>query len=386
MKKVNFLDLKLQYAQLQTKIDAAIKKVLLDADFVKGKSVTEFENNFAHYLQAQEVIGVGNGTDALELAIAALQLPMDSEIIVPANSFVASAEAVSNKGLKVVFCDCNQTNYTLDLNDLETKITPRTRAIMAVHLYGHPCDMEGIKKIIASRDIYLIEDCAQAHGSKYNDMKVGALGDIAAFSFYPGKNLGAYGDGGAVVTNERELAERVRMLANHGRSGKYNHQFIGRNSRLDTLQAAILNVKLPYLDDWLKTRKTIAQTYRQHLLSSELFLPQEAENVWQAYHLFVIRLKNVLKEGMDTRENLRQFLKTKGIDTGIHYPIALPDLTAYRQINDVDKLNQPNALEPQFDNASNFATQILSIPIGEHMQVEDALYISENINNFFTTK
>ena len=250
--------------------------------------------------------------------------------------------------------------------------------------------MDALQEIVEDKEIYILEDCAQAHGSVYKSrfsvssnelelesesragQKVGTLGDIAAFSFYPGKNLGAYGDGGGVVTNDEALAKRVRMLADHGRSDKYNHQFVGRNSRLDTLQAAILNVKLPYLSDWLNIRKQIAQIYRSKINSQYVTLPQESTNVWQAYHLFVIRL---FQNQQEHRDALKDFLKQKDIATGIHYPIALPDLTAYQSFN--QNSNQSCV------NASTFAKQIVSIPIGEHMNEADAVYVSESINDFF---
>jgi len=248
--KIPFLDLKLQYLSIKDEIDLAVSNVINNTAFIKGENVSNFEINFAKYQNAKYCIGVGNGTDALEIAIESLQLPKNSEIIVPANSFIASSEAVTRSGHKVIFCDCNNNNYTISIKSLKSKITDNTRAIIAVHLYGHPCDMDGIYNVIGTKNIKVIEDCAQAHGAEYKGKKIGSIGDISAFSFYPGKNLGAYGDGGAILTNNKELSQKCIMIANHGRIDKYDHQFEGRNSRLDGLQAAILNVKLKYLDIW----------------------------------------------------------------------------------------------------------------------------------------
>ena len=229
---IKFLDLQKQYTSIQQEIDDAIAAVIRDSAFVGGKYVEQFEDAFAAYQQAQYCVGVGNGTDALEMAIEVLDLPPHSKILVPANSFIASAEAVTRSGHQVVFCDCHPRNYTLSLEDVQQKIDPDTRAIIAVHLYGHPADMDALLDIANTYNLKVIEDCAQAHGAEYKGRKVGTFGEIGTFSFYPGKNLGAYGDGGAIITNNQELAERLRMLANHGRVSKYDHAFEGRNSRL----------------------------------------------------------------------------------------------------------------------------------------------------------
>ena len=222
---VKFLDLKNQYSNIQKEIDRAIKSVINDAAFIGGKYLRKFEEEFAYYQKAKFCIGVANGTDGLEIAIEALNLPKNSEIIVPANTFISTAEAVTRAGHKVVFCDSDKNNYTISVSSINSKITKNTKAIIAVHLYGHPCDMDKIMTIAKKNDLKVIEDCAQAHGAEYKGKRVGAIADVGVFSFYPGKNLGAYGDGGAIITNDPNLEKKSRMIANHGRIEKYNHEF-----------------------------------------------------------------------------------------------------------------------------------------------------------------
>lgn len=362
---VKFLDLKQQYQSIKDDIDRAIASVIDESAFVRGKYVTRFEEEFAAYQQADCCVGVGNGTDALEIAIEALDLPPGGEILVPANSFIASAEAVSRTGHRVVFCDCDPVHYTLSLKDVERKIGPKCCAILAVHLYGHPADMDALLALGKKHNLKLIEDCAQAHGAEYKGRRLGTLGDVGTFSFYPGKNLGAYGDAGAIVTDDKNLALRCRMIANHGRTAKYDHQFEGRSSRLDGLQAAILSAKLPYLDGWLETRRTVANRYRDLLGGFEgLILPQEAEWARHVYHLFVIRHPQ--------RDKLQDYLQQQQIQTGIHYPIALPKLQAYTYLNQADETMSANRLD----------SQLLSLPIGEHISQEAAAYVANHILTF----
>ncbi len=361
-----FLDLKQQYLSINQDIDHAINSVIGTSSFIGGKSLKNFEDNFARYLDADYCVGVGNGTDAIEIALEALNLPPGSEVIVPANTFIATSEAVTRCGLRVVFCDCDEHNYTIDIKDAKKRISGKTRAIVAVHLYGHPADVDSLKEIADEQGIKIIEDCAQAHGAEYKGQKVGALCDLGTFSFYPGKNLGAYGDGGAIVTNNTELAEKCRMIANHGRISKYDHQFEGRNSRLDTLQAAILNVKLQYLEKWTTQRIAIADTYLEQLSDCrDIVLPKREEWARQVYHLFVIRAKQ--------RDELRKYLDNHNIQTGIHYPIALPKLEAYTYVNQQNDRMFANTMD----------NELLSLPIGEHLSVNDAVLISERIKEFF---
>ena len=362
---IKFLDLKKQYDEIKEEIDEAIKNVIAETAFIGGKYVANFEKDFATYQEAKYCVGVGNGTDALEIAIEALNLEKGSEIIVPANSFIASSEAVTRTGHKVVFCDCSKDNYTISIDSLKSKVTKNTSAIMAVHLYGHPCNMEEVLKVANKHNLKVIEDCAQAHGAEYKGKKVGVIGDIGTFSFYPGKNLGAYGDAGAIVTNDDRLAKRCRMIANHGRLEKYNHEFEGRNSRLDGLQAAVLSVKLKYLDSWTNTRINVANYYLKHLSGIDsIILPKREEWAKQVYHLFVIRTKK--------RDELQSYLKDNNISCGVHYPISLPKLQAYNYTN--------QASEKFFANSSD--GELLSLPIGTHLKEEDLELVVNLIKRF----
>lgn len=363
---IKFLDLAAQYQSIKPAIDTAITNVISDVAFIGGKYVKEFEKQFADYIGASHCIGVANGTDALEIAIEAAQLPPGSEIIVPGNSFIASAEAVTRSGHKVVFADVEHGCYTLTAETIRSKLTERTKAIIAVHLYGHPCDMDALLEICNERGLILIEDCAQAHGAEYKGRRVGTIGHLAAFSFYPGKNLGAYGDAGAITTQDELLATRARMIANHGRIGKYDHEFEGRNSRLDGLQAAILTAKLPHLENWTRRRIEIADYYLQHLAGIDgLILPERRDWARQVYHLFVIRTAR--------RDELKAFLAERGIESGIHYPIGLPKLQAYSYLG--------QASEPMFANQADAA--LLSLPIGDHLSDDDARNVVDAVRRFF---
>ena len=361
---IKFLDLQRQYNLIKSEIDVAISSVISETAFVGGKFVKKFEEEFAAYCTANFCIGVGNGTDALEIAIESLCLPEGSEIIVPANSFIASSEAVTRQGHKVVFADVTNDSYILDIADVESRITENTKAIMAVHLYGHPCDMDPLLELAKKHDLRIIEDCAQAHGAEYKDRRVGSIGDIATFSFYPGKNLGAYGDGGAITTNSESLATKSRKIANHGRIPKYDHEFEGRNSRLDGLQAAILSVKLRYLDEWTDKRILVANYYLEALEGVEgITLPVRQSWAKQVYHLFVIRSEN--------RDAIKECLDAAGVQSGVHYPISLNELRAYTY------LGQAN--DCRF--ASESASSLMSLPIGDHIKNDDVDYVVDLIKS-----
>jgi dTDP-4-amino-4,6-dideoxygalactose transaminase len=363
---IKFLDLEKQYQSIKSDIDRAILSIIQESAFIGGTPVAKFEEHFAAYQQVRHCIGVANGTDALEIAIESLSMPPGSEVLVPANTFIASSEAVTRSGHRVVFCDCDPRTYTISPEDAERRITTQTRAIMPVHLYGHPCDMDSILSLSRKNNLYVIEDCAQAHGAEYKGHRVGAIGDIGTFSFYPGKNLGAFGDAGAIVTNNDDLAKHCRMISNHGRTMKYAHDFEGRNSRLDGLQAAILDVKLSHLDVWLAQRSLISAYYHQHLANLPgLTLPYQAEWAKHVWHLYVIRTQN--------RDDLSAYLQNNNIQTGIHYPIALPKQQAYAY------LGQQNA--PMV--ANKYDEQILSLPIGEHLDLGDGEIVTRTIRKFF---
>src|SRR3989338_4105182 len=321
--EVPFLDLKAQYFSLKKEIDEAISSVIGDAAFIGGKYVAEFENDFAKYVGARHCVGVGNGTDALFVSLKAIGVGSGDEVIVPANSFIATSEAVTLAGARPVFLDCHSETYNIDVDLIERAITPKTKAIIPVHLYGQPADMDPIMQIAKNRGLAVIEDAAQAHGAVYKGNKVGNFGTAACFSFYPGKNLGAYGDAGAIVTNDDHLAEKIRMFANHGRKEKYLHETEGVNSRLDGLQAAVLGVKLRHLDEWIDSRRGVAGRY-DGALQGTVLTPKVLTGVSHAYHLYVIRVKD--------REKTQQKLKEIGISTGVHYPIPLPLLPAYRYL------------------------------------------------------
>lgn len=363
---IKFLDLQAQYLSIKGELDAAVADVIERSAFVGGPFVLAFEQDFARWTGAPYCIGVGNGTDALEIAIEALDLPAGSDIIVPGNSFIATSEAVGRCGHRVVFADVDPDCYTLNAENVRAKLTARTAAIIPVHLYGHPCDMASLEQIALERSLRIVEDCAQAHGAEFNGRPVGTIGDVGTFSFYPGKNLGACGDAGAIVTNNDVLARKMRMIANHGRIAKYDHEFEGRSSRLDGLQAAILSVKLRHLDRWTEHRIAIANRYLEHLRDiAELTLPVRKNWARQVYHLFVVRTRQ--------RDALAAHLQACGIQTGIHYPIALPKLQAYASLGQAD--------EDTFVNRSD--AQLLSLPIGDHMTTDDVDAVVSAVCDFF---
>lgn len=363
---IKFLDLYAQYQSIENEVNQAMADIIKHSAFIGGAAVKSFEANFAQFQHAKHCLGVGNGTDALEIALEALQLPPGAEIIVAANSFIASSEAITRSGFKVVFCDCDSDNYGLSIASLGSKISDKTAAIMVVHLYGHPCDMDAIMALAQQHSLKIIEDCAQAHGAEYKGQRVGAIGDIGTFSFYPGKNLGAYGDGGAIVTNDDDLALKVRKIANHGRVAKYDHEFEGRNSRLDGLQAAILNVKLNHLEQWTNQRIAVADGYTELLADcDDIVLPKRAEWARQSYHLYVIRTEK--------RDELKQYLTDNGVQSGIHYPIALPKLAAYQYLAQGD--------EPFFAHETD--STLLSLPIGEHLSMADVKKVAQTVKAFF---
>jgi dTDP-4-amino-4,6-dideoxygalactose transaminase len=367
MSPVPFLDLKRQYREIQGEIDDAIRSVILDTAFVGGARIAEFEESFADFVHAEHCVGVANGTDALEIALEVTCPDEGGEVVVPANSFIATSEAASRSGLQVVFADVDTRTYVLDPDDVRRRITPRTRAIVAVHLYGHPAPMDELGAIAADHGLVLIEDAAQAHGSELGARRIGSIGTVATFSFYPGKNLGAYGDAGAITTNDPDLARKMRMLANHGRLAKYDHAFEGRNSRLDGLQAAVLTVKLRHLEEWTERRRELAALYRSRLADvGDLVLPVEAPGARHVYHLFVVRT--------ESRDALRRWLKERGVSTGVHYPVALPRLGAYSE-------------HPQHHEGFRsvpMSDRLLSLPMGDSIRKDEVERVSALIIEFFS--
>jgi dTDP-4-amino-4,6-dideoxygalactose transaminase len=364
---IQLVDLKAQYETIKSDIDAAIKDVVSETAFIGGKHVQKFEESFATFCGVKHCVGVGNGTDALFVALKSLGFGSGDEVITVANSFIATSEAVTQTGARVVFVDINPKTYNIDVDKIEKKITPRTRAIIPVHLYGQPADMDPILALAKKHNLKIIEDCAQAHGALYKDRTVGSFGDMACFSFYPGKNLGAYGDAGAIVTNDEVLAKKARMYANHGRVDKYDHEMEGVNSRLDGIQAAILGVKLKYLNAWSDARRKNAHIYNAHLTGTGLITPFEIPNVKAVYHLYVVRVQKT------QRQKLQDLLKAKGIATGIHYPIALPNLKAYSYLKHS---------ENDFPEATKASQEILSLPMYPELQEQHLEYIAETIRTF----
>jgi dTDP-4-amino-4,6-dideoxygalactose transaminase len=312
-------------------------------------------------------IGVGNGTDAIFIALRTLGIGHGDEVITVANSFIATSEAITLTGAKVAFVDSTPDTYNIDAGKIESRITKNTKAIIPVHLFGQPADMDPILAIAKRHGLKIIEDCAQAHGARYKGRPIGTLGDAATFSFYPGKNLGAYGDGGAIVSNNDEFALKAKMFANHGRVEKYDHAMEGVNSRLDGLQAAILNVKLAHLPQWTEARRQHAYLYNKLLTHAGLKKPTEMADVVAVYHLYVIRVKRELRDG------LQKHLQAKGISTGIHYPIPLPKLRAYAYLGHSEK---------DFPSAYAASDEIVSLPMYAELDEEKIAYVANEVNAF----
>ena len=365
--KIPFLDLRAHHAPLRHAIEQAIAAVIDDSAFVGGKYVSAFEKAFARLHDADHAIGVGNGTDALMVALYTVGVRSGDEVITAANSFIASSEAISMLGARVVFADCDTTSYTIDPSEIERRITGRTKAVIPVHLYGHPADMGRIMRISGRRGLKVVEDVAQAITAEYRGKKVGSIGHMGAFSFYPGKNLGALGDGGALLTNREHFAEIARRYANHGRTSKYLHTIEGINSRLDGIQAAVLKVKLRYLRKWTEKRRRIARLYGDLLNSvGEICLPREMGYARHAYHLYVIRTSE--------RDRLLRYLHRRGVEAGVHYPIALPNLPAYRHLR-LDSSDYPNA--------TRLSQEALSLPLFPEMTDGQVEYVASAVRSFF---
>src|SRR6185369_9235508 len=362
--KIPFLDIKGSYLELQEELDAAYHRVMESGWYILGKEVETFESEFAAYCEVKHCIGVGNGLDALHLILRALDLGPGDEVIVPSNTFIATWLAVSYAGATPVAVEPDERTYNIDPSRIEAAVTSKTKAIIPVHLYGQPADMDQINEIALKYNLKVIEDAAQAHGARYKGRRTGGLGIAAGFSFYPGKNLGAFGDGGAVTTDDDELAERIRGLRNYGSKVKYHHEIQGYNSRLDELQAALLRVKLKKLDDWNESRRRIASLYLQELSaipSLKLpYVPEWAETVW---HLFVINLAH--------RDALQKQLEAAGIGTMIHYPIPPHKQNAYSEHID-------NGGLVSFDCWKN----VLSLPMFPHMSTAQTRTVCSSIVNF----
>lgn len=368
---IPFVDLKLQYQQLKTEIDQAIFSVIENTAFIGNsgnKYVKRFEGEFASYLNVKHCIACANGTDSLEIILKGMGIGHGDEVIVPALSWISTSEAVSNIGAKPVFVDIEPEYYTINVDLIEEKINQFTKAIIPVHLYGHPVDMDKIMSLARKYGLKVIEDCAQAHGAEINGRVVGSIGDAGSFSFFPGKNLGAYGDAGGIVTNDDKLAEQCRMISQHGqKEKKHVHYLEGRNSRMDGIQAAILSVKLPHLDEWTSKRIEISEIYSD-LLKGVLKTPLKKSNVKHVFHLYIIE--------HDDRDSLISLLESESIQTAIQYPTALPFLDAYKERGFSQK---------DFPVASNLTKRIFSLPIYPELtreQIEFIVSVIKSQSNF----
>jgi dTDP-4-amino-4,6-dideoxygalactose transaminase len=365
MTQVPFMDLYAQYLSIKGEIDDAIQQTIKESAYIGGKAVTSFEQAFAGFLGIDHCIACANGTDSLEILLKAFNIGPGDEVIVPAISWISTAEAVSSVGAKPVFVDIGENEFTINTDLIEGKISPSTRAIIPVHLYGQPCDMDAIMQISERYNLIVIEDCAQAHGASWKGMKVGTLGHAGSFSFYPGKNLGAYGDAGAMVTRNADVARICRQIANHGQEGKHNHLREGRNSRMDGMQAAILNVKIKYLDSWTRKRQEIAKIYSEKITNPKLKLPLHKENTEHVFHLYVIRSED--------REGLIHLLNKHQIQHAIHYPVALPFLSCYAHFQ--YKLSD-------FPISAKYQDRILSVPMFPEMTEAQINHVISVLNDF----
>ncbi|MCB0079472.1 MAG: DegT/DnrJ/EryC1/StrS family aminotransferase [Caldilineaceae bacterium] len=362
---IPLVDLQAQYRAIQPTIDAAIQDVIANTSFIMGPAVRRFEEAFAAFCGARECVGVSNGTAALELALRALEIGPGDEVITVAHTFIATAEAVSNVGAKPVFVDVDPATYTLDCAAAAAAITTATRAIMPVHLYGQPANMSCIGTLAKQHGLAVIEDAAQAHGATWEGVQAGALGTLACFSFYPGKNLGAYGDAGGVTTNDAALAEQIRLLRNHGRRSKYIHDIVGTNERIDTLQAAILAAKLPYLGEWTAARQRLAARYDELLAECEIVLPYVDPRAMAAWHLYVIRTPR--------RDELLTYLQQHGVGAGIHYPVPLHLQPAYAHLG---------YRQGQLPVTEEIAASCLSLPLYPEMTAVQQEYVADLIYQF----
>ncbi|HEV2478860.1 MAG TPA: DegT/DnrJ/EryC1/StrS family aminotransferase [Puia sp.] len=360
--KVPFVDLYAQYQSISEEIDGAIVKTIRDSSYIGGQAVKDFETAFAAYLGIDNVIACANGTDSIEILLKAYGIGQGDEVIVPAISWISTSEAVSSVGATPVFVDIEKDYVTINASLIEKAVTRRTRAIIPVHLYGQPADMPAIMEIARKHNLVVIEDCAQAHGARIGGRTTGTIGHASSYSFYPGKNLGAYGDAGCMATNDPAIAEKARMIAQHGQKGKHNHIIEGRNSRLDGLQAAILLAKLPHLEKWTEARIANAARYTSLLKDAGVDTPAVRKDARHVFHLYVIRTEG--------RDKLKKSLESAGVETAIHYPSPLPFMPCYK---DRDFRRE------DFPVAAGYQTRILSIPLFPELSEDCIWYVSSLI-------
>jgi dTDP-4-amino-4,6-dideoxygalactose transaminase len=360
--RIPLVDLKAQYAANKSEIDAAIARVISNTSFILGHEVSDFEHAFAAAVGAKGAVGVASGTAALHLALLALGVRPGDEVITSSHTFIATIQAITQTGATPVFVDIDARTYNLDPNKVEAAITPRTKALMPVHLYGQPAEMKTLRETASRHRLWLIEDAAQAHLAEYEGKRCGSIGDIAGFSFYPGKNLGAYGDAGAVTSNDETLLAKIRQLRDHGSKTKYEHEVFGFGERIDAIQAAILGAKLPRLDQWTEARRAHARTYNELLADAEVTTPYEAPNVRHVYHLYVIRVPQ--------RDAMLSHLKSKGIDAGIHYPLPVHRQPAYLKLG-LGEISLPIT--------EQVAAEVLSLPMYPELTREQIEYVAHSV-------
>lgn len=364
---IKLVDLTKQSGKINSAIEKKIAKIINSADFILGVEVSKFEKDFAKFIGTKYCVGVASGTDAILIALETLGIKEGDEVIVSPMTFIASVTPILALGAKPILVDILPNGSCIDPSLIEKHITPKTKAIVAVHLYGYPCDMDKILNIAKKHNLFVVEDACQAHGSLYKGRKLGSFGDIGVFSFYPGKNLGAYGDAGAIVTSNKNYFDKIMMLRDHGQKQKYVHQIIGHNSRLDTIQAAVLRVKLKHLDVWNNKRRNIVKVYKDLLKKLPVTTFSEDDNVKTNYHLFVIKTKS--------RDTLCKYLKNKNISCGIHYPIPLHLQPSLKSLG--YKKND-------FPNSEKLAENCLSLPIYPQLTFKEVKYISNQIKRFFS--
>lgn len=359
---IPFVDLKAQYLSIQLEMDQAISSVISNTSFIGGPAADTFEKNYSEFMGMKHTIACANGTDSLEILLTSMGIEPGDEVIVPAISWISTAEAVTTAGGAPVFVDVDE-DFLIDLSKIEERITPRTKAIIPVHLYGNPVDMYALMAIANKHGLLVLEDCAQSHAATIHGKKAGTFGQAASFSFYPGKNLGAYGDAGGMVTNLDDIAKIARAIANHGQEGKHNHTREGRNSRMDGIQAAVLNTKLPHLETWTEGRRKNAHLYHS-LLNENVVKPIEREGFRHVFHLYVIQHED--------RNGLMTKLKEAQIDTAVHYPVPLPLMPCYT--------SRFQHSEADFPVASRLAKRILSLPMYSELSDNQIAYVAEHIN------
>lgn len=362
---IPLVDLRRQHEGIKDEIGKALAGVVENSAFILGEEVKQFEDEFASFCRARYAVGVSSGTAALHLALLATGVGKGDEVITVPYTFTATTEAISYAGAGTIFVDINPEDYNIDISRVEEKITERTKAILPVHLYGHPVDMAPLLTLADKYGLKVIEDAAQAHGAEYQGRKVGTRGTVGCFSFYPGKNLGAFGDGGMIVTNDERVADRVRLLRNHGRGEKYEHLVEGYNYRLDALQAAVLRVKLKRLSSWNENRRKHAKLYNELLAETGAITPIEREYAKHVYHLYVIRVKD--------REGLQKWLNSRGIATATHYPLPLHLQKAYEHLG---------YKKGAFPSAEKCSQEVISLPMFPELTGEEIKEVSEAIKAF----